>query len=177
MTILPAVRMLAATTMTAAGIAAINPHSDRRSTDLPIIVANQNHEPAGQFKDGVLTLALEIRRGRWFPNADEGAGLQVLGFAEAGRHPQNPGPLIRAPAGTEIRVTLSNLGTRPVVIRGLYPRPASRQDSIVVAPQARSQVQFRLDAPGTYYYRGSTTGTPIDIRPTTPNRGWTRCRK
>lgn len=150
--------------LAASGFAAIGPRLLPERSPAPIILPNQNRAPAGRLKGGVLTLALEVRRGRWFPNSEEGQSLQVLAFAEAGHPPQNPGPLIRVPAGTEVRVTLSNAGSAPVVVHGLSARPATEIDSIVVAPNHRQQVRFRLDAPGTYYYWGSTTGTSIDIR-------------
>jgi FtsP/CotA-like multicopper oxidase with cupredoxin domain len=164
MRLLPQLTIPAVALTATAGFAIFRPAPLVVSSDAPIIVANQNRTAAGSVKNGVLTLALEVREGRWFPNAEEGQGLQVLAFAEAGHQPQNPGPLIRVPAGTEIHVTLSNLGRKPVTIHGLFNRPAGRHDSMVLAPQARGQAQFRLDVPGTYYYWGSTTGQPVDLR-------------
>src|SRR5215469_15433462 len=68
----------------------------------PLLVANDNRMPAGQFANGVLSLQLELRQARWYPE-DEGAGYRdVYAFAEQGRPPQSSGPLIRVPQGTNI---------------------------------------------------------------------------
>ena len=51
---------------------------------------NDNRVAAGTLHDGVLTLHLEARRGLWYPDKDDGPGLVMEMFAEAGRAPQNP---------------------------------------------------------------------------------------
>ncbi|HXL17543.1 MAG TPA: hypothetical protein VN961_08495, partial [Streptosporangiaceae bacterium] len=45
---------------------------------LPRIEANPNLSPAGQLRDGVLTVHLEIREGDWYPEAETepAAGVQ-----------------------------------------------------------------------------------------------------
>jgi len=73
---------------------------------LPAVIANDNRTPAGQFTNGVLTLHLEIRPGRWHPEDEHSAYRDVFAFAEQGRAPQSPGPLIRVPQGTEIHATI-----------------------------------------------------------------------
>src|SRR5690349_17208758 len=78
------------------------------SQPLPPILVNQNHAPAGHLRDGVLTLQLEIARGLWHPEADDGMAVTVYAFGETGHVLQNPGPLIRVPQGTEIHVSLHN---------------------------------------------------------------------
>ena len=40
--------------------------------ELPAIAINQNHSPAGELKDGVLSLQLEIGKGEWRPEANNG---------------------------------------------------------------------------------------------------------
>src|SRR6266700_3415315 len=62
---------------------------------LPPIAINDNHKPSGILRDGVLTIQLEIAKGEWHPEADDGIALAVYAFGEAGRPLQNPGPLIR----------------------------------------------------------------------------------
>jgi hypothetical protein len=62
---------------------------------LPRIEANRNLSPAGQLRDGVLTLRLEIREGDWYPEAETGPSVVVQAFAEEGRTLQVPGPLTR----------------------------------------------------------------------------------
>jgi hypothetical protein len=68
----------------------------------------------------VLTPRLEIRESRWYPDEADGLGLEILSFAEAGRPAQNPGPLIRARAGTIIRLSVpGTLADSTVVLYGL----------------------------------------------------------
>ena len=61
------------------------------SESLPVIVANQNHAPAGILRDGLLSVHLEIAKGDWHPEADNGMALAVYAFGEAGHPLQNPG--------------------------------------------------------------------------------------
>ena len=49
---------------------------------LPIEI-NQNHTPAGVLRAGVLTIQLEIAKGEWHPEADDGIALSVYAFGEA----------------------------------------------------------------------------------------------
>src|SRR6185503_15312828 len=72
------------------------------------VAPNDNRVAAGTRANGVLTLHLEARLGRWFPDGNEGQSLVLPMFAEAGGPPQNPGPLIRVTSGTTIRVSIRN---------------------------------------------------------------------
>lgn len=138
-----------------------------RSWATPVrpIHANDNGHPAGTLRHGVLTLRLEVRSGRWHPEAEDGFGIEVLAFGEEGQPLQNPGPLIRVPEGTEIRVSVRNaLPGATLVIHGLVTRPAAADDSVVLAPGSVRAVRFIAGAPGTYFYWGTTTGVPIDDR-------------
>jgi hypothetical protein len=36
------------------------------------MIANDNRTPAGQLKNGVLNLQLELREGRWYPEDERG---------------------------------------------------------------------------------------------------------
>ncbi len=69
--------------------------------DPPRVRISDNRRPAGALRNGVLTIHLDTRLGMWYPDGDSSAGALVPAFAEAGREPQIPGPLIRVPAGTE----------------------------------------------------------------------------
>ena len=64
---------------------------------LPVVAINDNHRPSGNLHDGVLTIQLEIGKGEWHPEADDGVAVAVYVFGEAGSPLQNPGPLIRVP--------------------------------------------------------------------------------
>ena len=86
-------------------------------------------------------------------------------FAEVGRQPQNPGPLIRVPAGTRIRVSVRNaLGDSTLVVYGLSTRPSGLADTMQIAPGATRERTFEAGVPGTYFYWGSTTHQPMDTR-------------
>ena len=132
--------------------------------DLEEILANDNRSPAGQLRDGVLTIVLEARTGIWYPEEKDGPGLDVQAFAEPGKALQIPGPLIRVPEGTEIHATVRNtIPNATLGIHGLHTRPGDPKDTINLAPGSTREVRFKAGSPGTYYYWGSTTGAP-DIR-------------
>jgi FtsP/CotA-like multicopper oxidase with cupredoxin domain len=129
---------------------------------LPPIVANQNHVPAGTLRNGVLLIQLEIAKGKWHPEADDGVALPVYAFGEAGRALQNPGPLIRVPQGTEIQATVHNILAVPVTVHGLGSPGA---DSVVrIAPGMVEQVTFKAAVPGLYFYWGSSGAGDLKLR-------------
>ncbi|MFN2399482.1 MAG: multicopper oxidase domain-containing protein, partial [Gemmatimonadaceae bacterium] len=130
------------------------------------IASNDNRTPAGTFKNGVLELTLEVRTGMWFPESEKGASVPIQAFAEAGKASSTPGPLIRVPEGTEIRLTLRNtLSDSAVLVFGLHTRPSASPDEGVLVPANGSRrLQFAAGAPGTYYYWGTTTHNGIRDR-------------
>jgi manganese oxidase len=129
------------------------------------VAPNDNRVAAGTLRNGVLTLNLEAREGLWYPDGDTGASIVLEMFAEGGRRPQNPGPLIRVPAGTRLRVSVRNsLRDSTLVLHGFHTRPSSLDDTIHVAPGAMREVSFLAGAPGTYFYWGTTTRRPVDSR-------------
>src|SRR6059058_4614036 len=73
----------------------------------PTVRDNSNTESAGMLRDGVLTVALEAKPSLW-RFADGHPAMTVAAFSEAGKPPLMPAPLIRAPAGTELRFTIRN---------------------------------------------------------------------
>jgi FtsP/CotA-like multicopper oxidase with cupredoxin domain len=84
------------------------------------IQSNSNKTPGGKLENGVLTLHLQLLQGDWYPEADTGPRMKVYAFGEEGKTLQVPGPLIRVPEGTEIRVTLHNLLPATAVVHGLH---------------------------------------------------------
>lgn len=112
-----------------------------------LIVANDNRVPGGKLKHDTLSISLEARTGQWQPEGNKGKSLDVAAWAEAGKPMQNPGPLIRVPAGTEVRATLKNtLGKQRIV----YGFGATRgvTDSVIIAPGASQDVHFNRDRAG-----------------------------
>src|SRR5689334_10355615 len=66
--------------------------------------ANQNLQPAGLLNGKVLTLALDVVSAKWRPESENEPEVPILAFAEAGKGPLNPGPLVRVPLGTDVRL-------------------------------------------------------------------------
>jgi manganese oxidase len=131
----------------------------------PHIATSDNRHPAGRLEHGVLTVHLEARNGTWYPEGTKGMGLRVAAWAEEGKLLQNPGPLIRVPAGTEIRATVRNaLPDRAMTVYGFGDRQAAPPDSFRLASGEAREVRFRAPAPGTYYYGATTGAQPFLLR-------------
>jgi FtsP/CotA-like multicopper oxidase with cupredoxin domain len=130
----------------------------------PAIAANDNRSPAGELRDGVLSISLELGEGQWHPESEQGPALTVYAIGEKGRSLQNPGPLIRVPQGTEIRVTLHNTLPVAATVHGLHERPGSERDVFILQPGARRDVRFKAGEPGAYYYWASTTDSTLERR-------------
>jgi FtsP/CotA-like multicopper oxidase with cupredoxin domain len=134
------------------GLGALAAFTGKRA-DLRHVVPNDNRRPAGRLTNGVLTIRLEVRTGVWFPEGPRGDSVVAPVFAEEGKPPQVPGPLIRVPTGTIIEATLRNsLPASTVRFLGLLTRPALRNDSVVLRPGESRVVRFDAGAPGTYFY-------------------------
>jgi FtsP/CotA-like multicopper oxidase with cupredoxin domain len=124
---------------------------------IPRIITHDNTEASGNLENGVLTLRLEIREGEWHPDADDGPGMPILAFAEEGKSPSIPGPMIRVPQGTRIKVAVRNtLIFFPAFLHGLNQRPG-KDEAIKIAPGATQEVTFLAGEPGTYYYWANTS--------------------
>ena len=131
-------------------------------SDLPAITTHDNLKSAGQLKDGVLTIHLEVKEGVWHPNADNETGVPVLAIGEEGGQASIPGPMIRVPEGTRIHAFFKNLQIFPVVLHGFHTRPGEAKDTVTVDPGATKEVNFLAGAPGTYYYN-VTCFAPVPI--------------
>jgi FtsP/CotA-like multicopper oxidase with cupredoxin domain len=132
--------------------------------DLPAIAWNDNRRPAGTLTGGALRLALDIRRGDWRPLGAEHPGVGVMAFAEEGRGLEIPGPLIRVPLGTDVRVRITNRLDTVMVVHGLATRRATRMDTLVLAPGQTREARFSADAEGTFYYWAGKAGTSFEDR-------------
>ena len=131
---------------------------------LPQVVANDNRTPAGQLKNGVLNLRLELRAGIWCPEDEGGAHRDVYVFAEEGHAPQSSGPLIRVPQGTEIHGSIRNTLPLAAKIYGLHRHPGDANDALGLAPGETREVQFLAGEPGTYVYWATTSGKSLEER-------------
>ncbi|GAC1437291.1 MAG: hypothetical protein NVSMB58_29660 [Terriglobales bacterium] len=128
------------------------------------IASNNNQASAGQFKDGALTLNLELRPGVWHPSSPDGRAIDAYSFAEEGKEPQTPGPLIRVPQGTELRISIHNILPATAYVHGLHQHPGKPDECIQVASGETKQVHFIVGEPGSYFYWASTSAGELDTR-------------
>jgi manganese oxidase len=134
------------------------------NSSLPSVMANDNQKPAGQLKNGVLNLQLDLRQGRWYPE-DEGGGYRdVYAFAQEGHAPQISGPLIRVPQGTKIHAAIHNALALPAKIYGLHTHPGDAMDALRLAPGETRELEFLAGEPGTYIYWASTSDKTLALR-------------
>jgi FtsP/CotA-like multicopper oxidase with cupredoxin domain len=133
------------------------------AADMPRITTHGNTMSAGVLKDGVLTVNLEIRAGEWYPEADDGPHIGVYAYAESGKPPSIPGPLLRVDEGTRIHATVRNTLMSPIALHGFNQRP-SKDAPVTLAPGEQHEFDFPAGVPGTYYYwagpPGGTMGGP-----------------
>lgn len=123
---------------------------------------NDQREIAGALRDGEYTLALALRRTTWRPNAPSALDVDVAAFAEAGRSASVPGPLIRVPAGTHLRITVRNELTERATVHGLHAHDGPR-DSVLLAPGESRELRFVARRVGTFAYFARTTAAPTPL--------------
>ena len=126
------------------------------NTELPSVVPNDNRAPAGRLAADTLQLQLVVGPAIWRPQADRGPAIEAAAFAEEGKSPQIPAPLIRVRAGTVVAAKVRNaLSDSTLRIYGLTTRPAKAHDSLVIPPGQSRWVTFLAGAPGSYFYWAS----------------------
>jgi len=139
-------------------VLAIAGTASRRS---PAIVSpNPNTTPVGVFRKGVLTVELEARTSLYRIGGPARPPMTTEAFAELGKDPIMPGPLVRAAVGTEIRLSVRNSLSLPLtlfvpeIVRGGPDRIAA-VDSVVIAPGETGMLTTRATTPGNYVYRAT----------------------
>jgi FtsP/CotA-like multicopper oxidase with cupredoxin domain len=134
-------------------IAAVAARSSAPSAEPALVVPNDNRRAAGTRIGDTVAIRLVVSQARWFPGPESGPSVVVDAFAEEGKAPQVPAPLIRVPAGTHIVATVRNaLPDSTVTVHGLQTRPATTWDTVRVAPGETHTVRFIAGEPGTYSY-------------------------
>jgi FtsP/CotA-like multicopper oxidase with cupredoxin domain len=129
------------------------------------IAANDNRRPAGHLEGGVLTVQLEVVAGTFRPEQDDGPEVPALAFSEVGGTAQLPGPLIRVPQGTLVRVTVRNpFNDSTLTVHGLQSQNGAADKVLRIPPGSTREVQFRSSVPGTYYYWATTGNRPFSDR-------------
>lgn len=91
--------------------------------------------------------------------------MAVAAFAEGGGPLQTPGPLLRAPVGTEFRITVHNTLAVPMWVYGLGDR-RGYADSVRLAAGETREMRFHASTPGISYYAARTTADPASNRTT-----------
>jgi FtsP/CotA-like multicopper oxidase with cupredoxin domain len=129
-----------------------------------VIAWNDNLEPAGDRTADGLALDLEIVEGDWhLLGPDQPAG-RVLAFKERNGDPSIPGPLVRVPLGTEIRLRISNPTDYRIAVHGFGERKEAGLEPLKLSAGETQEVRFTADVPGTYYYYGSVEDKAFDQR-------------
>jgi FtsP/CotA-like multicopper oxidase with cupredoxin domain len=127
---------------------------------LPIVQANANTERAGVLRDGVLTVTLEAKESLYPINGPDRPPMTIQAFAEPGKSPLIPGPLVRARAGTMIKLAVRNSLALPLTffvptaVRG-GPDRIDAMDSLLVPPGGIGVLKTRAATPGNYVYRAT----------------------
>lgn len=116
------------------------------------VVINDNRVAAGTLRSGTLTVAFDVVEAAWRPEGDHDPRVPVLAFAEPGKLPMLPGPLLRAPVGTMVEFTVRNRTDSTLVIHGLRPTLGAAKDTIQLKPRGERTVSFTLLAEGNHFY-------------------------
>jgi FtsP/CotA-like multicopper oxidase with cupredoxin domain len=138
-----------------------------RQPSLPIAAPNDNRTPAGTLQGGVLSIALEATNSIWYPDGDSLPGMPIEVFAEPGKQPTTPGPLLRVPAGTELRVSVRNSLERDTItfympLRMTDSTMRAALDSVILAPREAGEIRVRAVRPGTYSYHANGRHSTLD---------------
>ena len=130
----------------------------RPIANAPMAHVNDNRRPAGTLTRGTLTLSLDIVEAAFQPEGEHDPVVRALAFAESGKAPVIPGPMLRAPVGTTVRLTLRNRSDSALMIGGLRPSMSADRDTVHVAAGASREITFRLDKVGNFFYWGALKG-------------------
>ncbi|HJP87321.1 MAG TPA: multicopper oxidase domain-containing protein, partial [Gemmatimonadaceae bacterium] len=115
------------------------------------VVANDNRTPAGRYVGDTLVLRLTVATVAWHFLDDNDPALTVAAFAEEGKTPTIPAPLLRVRDGTPIHVFIRNTFDDTLIVRGFSERnPAV--DSLILLPRTSREVTFSRQKPGTFQY-------------------------
>lgn len=126
---------------------------DRAALTVPpqAVTANDNRKPAGTYIGDTLVVRLTISTVAWHFLGDNDPALKVAAFAEEGKTPTIPAPLLRVRTGTPIHVIIRNSFDDTLIVRGFTERTPA-VDSLILLPHTSSEVRFSRAHAGTYQY-------------------------
>ncbi len=130
----------------------------RPAAGAPLAAANQNRTPAGKYANGTLTLSLDVVESAWRAEGPGDPVIRILGLAETGKQPTVPGPLLRAPLGTTVRLTLRNRSDSALMFSGFRQALTAETDTLHIAAGATREISFTLSKEGTFFYWGALKG-------------------
>jgi manganese oxidase len=116
---------------------------------------NDNRVAAGRLRRDTLAVSLDVVEAAWRPEGAEDAVVPILAFAETGKAPSVPSPLLRAPVGTVVQLTLRSRVDSALVIGGLRGGSGIKADTVNLAPRATRTITYRLAKVGSYLYWGA----------------------
>lgn len=155
----PAVAMLAAASaLTPIAAVAAQPSATRViGGGAPAVSArpNDHRTSAGIRRGDTLRVHLEMTRGVWRPNGEKGIAIEVETFAEEGRAPLVPGPLLRVTQGTVVEARVTNRLAHTATLHGLHDHDG-RGDTLVLAAGTSQTVRFRANTVGSHLYWART---------------------
>jgi FtsP/CotA-like multicopper oxidase with cupredoxin domain len=122
----------------------------------PAAIPNDNRAAAGRRNGDTLVLQLVAVKARWFILGDSNPAFSVAAFAEEGKRPSVPGPLLRVHAGTVVHAIVRNSLPDTLIVRGLGNRGIP--DSLVVVPGESGEARFTATRVGTFHYWAVTSG-------------------
>jgi len=141
----------------------------------PVVVPNDNRVPAGRYVGDTLALNLTATTAAWHLIGDSHPAFTAAAFAEEGRSPTIPGPLLRVRVGTPIHVTIRNSFEDTLIVHGLTDR-APTVDSLVLLPHATRDVVFSRGKAGTYQYWATLAESQRQVPPVARLHGMLRPR-
>lgn len=151
MTLLRATGLVAVATISTHGAVSSAAPAPPSAQQFDRALPNDNRVAAGRIENDTLRLRLTVRLADWHILGDSLPAFRVLAFAEVGKPPSIPGPLIRVPEGTPTAIHLQNPLNDTLIVRGLSGRGGLR-DSLLIGPGDTATIEAIASRPGTYAY-------------------------
>ena len=130
----------------------------RPVANAPVAETNNNTHGAGTWSGKTLSLSLDIIEAAYQPEGPLDPVVRAFAFAEPGKAPVIPGPMIRATLGTTVHLSLRNRTDSSLFLGGLRPSLPGERDTVQLAPGASRELTFTLDRIGNFFYWGALKG-------------------